>query len=64
MFKKVQALLGGRVRIILTASAPVNAQVLDFLRASLGCLVRIKEASSSHLVHYIINVGDRGLWPD
>ncbi|XP_068177134.1 long-chain-fatty-acid--CoA ligase 1a isoform X1 [Antennarius striatus] len=37
IFKKVQASLGGRVRLIITGAAPVSATVLTFLRAALGC---------------------------
>ncbi|XP_034044173.1 long-chain-fatty-acid--CoA ligase 1a [Thalassophryne amazonica] len=37
IFKKVQASLGGRVRLMVTAAAPVSPTVLTFLRAALGC---------------------------
>ncbi|XP_076004184.1 long-chain-fatty-acid--CoA ligase 1-like [Genypterus blacodes] len=37
IFKKIQASLGGHVRIILTGAAPVSPTVLTFLRAALGC---------------------------
>lgn len=37
IFKKVQANLGGRVRLMLTGAAPVSAAVLTFLRGALGC---------------------------
>ncbi|XP_031727272.1 long-chain-fatty-acid--CoA ligase 1a isoform X1 [Anarrhichthys ocellatus] len=37
IFKKVQASLGGRVRLIITGAAPVSATILTFLRAALGC---------------------------
>ncbi|KAL2091919.1 hypothetical protein ACEWY4_011717 [Coilia grayii] len=36
---KVQAGLGGNLRFILTASAPISPAVLSFLRAALGCLI-------------------------
>uniref|UniRef100_A0A3Q0SZ77 Long-chain-fatty-acid--CoA ligase n=1 Tax=Amphilophus citrinellus TaxID=61819 RepID=A0A3Q0SZ77_AMPCI len=37
IFKKVQASLGGRVRLMITGAAPVSATILTFLRAALGC---------------------------
>ena len=39
VLKKVRNLLGGRVRMIFTGSAPIAAHVLDFLRAAFGCQV-------------------------
>ncbi|XP_075712558.1 long-chain-fatty-acid--CoA ligase 6 isoform X2 [Rhinoderma darwinii] len=39
MFNKVQASLGGRVRMIVTGAAPASPTVLGFLRAALGCQV-------------------------
>lgn len=32
VFKKMKALLGGKVRIMLTGSAPISGEVLDFLK--------------------------------
>lgn len=37
IFKKVQASVGGQVRMMLTGAAPISAPVLTFLRAALGC---------------------------
>ncbi|XP_069027562.1 long-chain-fatty-acid--CoA ligase 1-like [Embiotoca jacksoni] len=37
IFRKVQASLGGRVRLMLTGAAPVSSTVLNFLRAAMGC---------------------------
>ncbi|KAJ8383101.1 hypothetical protein SKAU_G00038790 [Synaphobranchus kaupii] len=37
IFKKVQATLGGRVRLMVTGAAPVSPTVLTFLRTALGC---------------------------
>lgn len=34
-----QASLGGNLRFVLTASAPISSTVLSFLRATLGCLI-------------------------
>ncbi|KAG7480745.1 hypothetical protein MATL_G00059440 [Megalops atlanticus] len=39
VFNKIQASLGGNLRFILTASAPISPTVLSFLRATLGCLI-------------------------
>ncbi|MGH0180784.1 UNVERIFIED_CONTAM: hypothetical protein FKN15_019052 [Acipenser sinensis] len=40
MFERmIQASLGGNLRFILTASAPISPSVLTFLRAVLGCLI-------------------------
>jgi long-chain acyl-CoA synthetase len=39
VFNKVQNTLGGRVRVIVTGSAPISAKVMDFLRCAFGCLV-------------------------
>ncbi|KAK1159247.1 hypothetical protein AOXY_G21877 [Acipenser oxyrinchus oxyrinchus] len=38
-FGKIQASLGGRVRMIVTGAAPASPAVLGFLRAALGCQV-------------------------
>ena len=32
VFKKVKALLGGRVRLMITGSAPIASEVIDFLK--------------------------------
>ncbi|XP_074530513.1 long-chain-fatty-acid--CoA ligase 1-like [Halichoeres trimaculatus] len=37
IFRKVQASLGGRVRLMLTGAAPISPAVLTFLRAAIGC---------------------------
>uniref|UniRef100_A0A3Q4GJT2 Long-chain-fatty-acid--CoA ligase n=1 Tax=Neolamprologus brichardi TaxID=32507 RepID=A0A3Q4GJT2_NEOBR len=39
-FSKIQASLGGRLRMIITGAAPTSPTVLGFLRAALGCQVR------------------------
>ncbi|XP_051533344.1 long-chain-fatty-acid--CoA ligase 6-like [Myxocyprinus asiaticus] len=38
-FHKIQASLGGRLRMIITGAAPASLSVLGFLRAALGCQV-------------------------
>ncbi|XP_038555879.1 long-chain-fatty-acid--CoA ligase 1-like [Micropterus salmoides] len=37
IFRKVQASLGGRVRLMITGAAPISPRVLTFLRAAIGC---------------------------
>ena len=32
VFRKIQLLLGGRVRVMITGSAPISPEVLDFMR--------------------------------
>lgn len=39
VFKKVRARLGGRVRYMLTGSAPISSEVLNFLRICFSCPV-------------------------
>uniref|UniRef100_A0A8C5PZB9 Long-chain-fatty-acid--CoA ligase n=1 Tax=Leptobrachium leishanense TaxID=445787 RepID=A0A8C5PZB9_9ANUR len=39
IFKKVQDTMGGRVRLMVTAAAPISNNVLSFLRAGLGCQI-------------------------
>uniref|UniRef100_A0A3B5K7M3 Long-chain-fatty-acid--CoA ligase n=1 Tax=Takifugu rubripes TaxID=31033 RepID=A0A3B5K7M3_TAKRU len=39
IFNKVQASLGGRVRVMVTGAAPISPNVLTFLRAVLGCQI-------------------------
>merc|ERR1712071_203863 len=39
VFKKIQALLGGRVRFGACAAAPIKNEVLNSVRAALGCVI-------------------------
>ncbi|KAM9618429.1 long-chain-fatty-acid--CoA ligase 5 isoform 1-T2 [Trichechus inunguis] len=39
IFAKIQASLGGNVRIMVTGAAPISSPVLTFLRAAIGCPV-------------------------
>ena len=36
VFGKIKALLGGRVRVIISGSAPLSPEVMSFLRAAFG----------------------------
>ncbi|XP_053168201.1 long-chain-fatty-acid--CoA ligase 5 [Hemicordylus capensis] len=42
VFKKIQEMMGGNLRIVVTGAAPISQSVLTFLRAAFGC--RIFEA--------------------
>ena len=39
VFSKIRAKVGGRVRLMTTGSAPIAAEVLDFLRVAFGAIV-------------------------
>ncbi|GFN94937.1 acyl-CoA synthetase long-chain family member 1 [Plakobranchus ocellatus] len=39
IFYKIQDKLGGRVRLMITGSAPLSSRVISFFRCALGCLV-------------------------
>uniref|UniRef100_A0A1I8I4L2 long-chain-fatty-acid--CoA ligase n=1 Tax=Macrostomum lignano TaxID=282301 RepID=A0A1I8I4L2_9PLAT len=39
VFSKVHQLTGGRVRVVITGSAPIGAKVMQFIRAAFGCPV-------------------------
>ncbi|KAL2769265.1 long-chain-fatty-acid--CoA ligase 5 isoform c [Daubentonia madagascariensis] len=39
IFAKIQANLGGKIRIMVTGAAPISTTVLTFLRAAMGCPV-------------------------
>ncbi|KAH0623748.1 hypothetical protein JD844_006845 [Phrynosoma platyrhinos] len=39
VFKKVQDIMGGKVRIVVTGAAPISPSVLTFLRAAFGCQI-------------------------
>ena len=47
VFAKVQALMGGRIRQMVTGAAPVNPDVLNFARCVLGARV-----SSARVISY------------
>jgi len=37
VFKKTKAILGGNVRLMVTGSAPISGEVLDFLKIAFCC---------------------------
>ena len=39
IFKNIRAVLGGRVRLMITGSAPIQPEVLEFMRVCFGCPV-------------------------
>lgn len=39
IFRKIQDKLGGRVRLVISGSAPLSSEVMSFLRCALGCMV-------------------------
>ncbi|TKS72761.1 Long-chain-fatty-acid--CoA ligase 1 [Collichthys lucidus] len=49
IFRKVQASLGGRVRLMATGAAPISPTVLTFLRAAIGCQVTQTGSSCVHV---------------
>lgn len=62
VFRKIQKMLGGRVRMIISGSAPLGSAVADFLRVAFGCQVRVMWLISLTLLSLII--GFRGIWSD
>lgn len=39
VFNKVQEIMGGKVRIVITGAAPISSNVLSFLRSAFGCQI-------------------------
>lgn len=37
VFKKTKAILGGRVRWMLTGSAPLSGSVINFMKVTMAC---------------------------
>jgi long-chain acyl-CoA synthetase len=37
VFKKIQTVLGGNVKLVVSGSAPISVEVLDFLKIALAC---------------------------
>ncbi|XP_061175282.1 long-chain-fatty-acid--CoA ligase 1-like isoform X2 [Saccostrea echinata] len=59
VFKKIQAGLGGKVKLITTGSAPLSPKVLHFLRCVVGCpVVEGYGQTECHAVCTVTLVGD------
>ena len=43
MFSRVQQSMGGRLRFIITGSAPISSKVMDFARVAFGCQVQYRK---------------------
>jgi long-chain acyl-CoA synthetase len=39
VFKKIRESFGGRMKLMITGSAPIGEEVLDFVRSTFGCTV-------------------------
>ncbi|TFK29789.1 long-chain-fatty-acid-CoA ligase [Coprinopsis marcescibilis] len=39
VFRKIQAVLGGRVQLVISGSAPISSDVMDFLKIAFSCEV-------------------------
>ena len=39
VFKRIQTSLGGRLRLIASAAAPIDPQIMNFLRCAIGCYI-------------------------
>ncbi|KAG0165324.1 hypothetical protein DFQ28_000215 [Apophysomyces sp. BC1034] len=56
VFNKVKMALGGRMRSMLTGSAPIGKDIMQFLRVALCCDIRegygATETTAASLVHY------------
>jgi len=39
IFKRIRDMFGGRVRLMVSGSAPLSGEVLTFMRAAMGCIV-------------------------
>ena len=40
VFKRLRNLLGGRIKLMITGSAPISADVLSFLKVVFSCPIR------------------------
>ena len=64
VFRKVQNLLGGRVRVIMSGAAPISPRVLDFLRVAFGCSVSGQRGALASSHSPPLCTGHGGVWTD
>ncbi|CAG8477434.1 9473_t:CDS:10, partial [Racocetra persica] len=65
IFNKIKQVLGGRVRVILTGSAPIGPEILQFLRVAFACDVVEVYGCMGALVYGCMSVwvyGRMGVW--
>lgn len=70
-FMEVRAVLGGNVIMISTGSAPIRADVIDFIKIAFGC--EITEGMQSNTLHsfterishtsFLLRVSPEVTWP-
>ncbi|VDK47070.1 unnamed protein product, partial [Cylicostephanus goldi] len=56
VFKKVRESMGGRVRLMVTGSAPLSENVLTFVRAAMGCVVVEGYGQTECVANYLLSV--------
>ncbi|KAJ3010617.1 Long chain acyl-CoA synthetase 7 peroxisomal [Thoreauomyces humboldtii] len=59
IFKRIQAHIGGKVKLVLTGAAPISPDVLEFVRIVLGCQVLEGYGQTeSSAAGFVTTVGD------